>query len=157
MTEIAASFKRQFDRMWKMLSEAIEKCPRDQWKKAPTHPFFVPSRLAYHVIEAVDFYAGDSPEQFTAGERLGVGWRTAELENLASKDATLEYLRDTRREMAARLQNLSDTDFFGPNPFPGRGKNLLELMAYTLRHSQHHLGQLNGELKRRGLQPARWC
>ncbi len=157
MAEIADSFRRQFDRMWKMLSEAIRKCPETEWKKVAAHPFFVPSRLAYHVIEAVDFYAGSSPEEFSGGQRLGVRWTTDEPERLPSKDAILDYVSDTRDKMAARLRSLADPDFFGANPFPGRGENILELMAYTLRHSQHHLGQLNGELKRRGLEPARWC
>jgi hypothetical protein len=51
---------------------------------------------------------------------------------------------------------MSDEDLLAGHAFPWTGATVLERMIYTLRHSMFHLGQIQAELRRRGMKGAEW-
>ena len=77
----------------------------------------------------------------------------------------LEYLGEIRGSLRAKHCSMSDQALLADGPFvrgqrddafPRTGATVLEHMIYVLRHSMFHLGQMQSELRRRGLTGAKW-
>jgi uncharacterized damage-inducible protein DinB len=154
---IGEAVAEQFDRMWMMLEEAITNCPDEEWKRDSGNWFLVPSRLAYHTIETVDYYSRQSPEGMEWAQRFGgVDWETKETDGLPDRESVSAYLKEARGALEAKLLALSDEDLLSGHAFPWTGATVLDRMIYALRHSMFHLGQIQAELRRRGLEGAQW-
>ncbi len=89
-------------------------------------------------------------------ERFGVDWETREAEKLPDREPMLDYLEEIRGNMRGKLRSMSDEAILSEHPFPWTGATVLERMVYTLRHSMFHLGQIQADLRRRGLKGAEW-
>ena len=146
----------QFERMWIMLREAIGNCTDEEWKRDAGHWFLIPSRLAYHTIETVHFYSRESPEGMDWGGRFGVDRETKDTEELPDRDPMLDYLEEIRGSLRELLLSMSGDDLLADHAFPWTGATVLDRMIYTLRHSMFHLGQIQAELRRRGMKGAEW-
>ncbi len=156
MNQIGDALAGQFERVWMQVRPAIENCPDAEWKRGD-HPAFIPVRLACHLIETVDYYTRPTPEDFRWDEQWGgADSLEGDLNALPSRDALLAYLEKVRARVDAWLRGASDEELLGGNPFEWTGASPMERMVYTLRHSQHHLAEINEELTRRGLPPAEW-
>jgi len=156
MHSIGNGLADQFERMWLMLREAISNCGDGEWKRDAGHWFLIPSRLAYHIIETVDFYSRESPPEMEWARRFGVDWETREAEKLPGREPMLDYLEEIRASLGGKLRSMSDEALLADQAFPWTGATVLERMIYTLRHSMFHLGQIQAELRRRGLKGADW-
>ncbi len=155
---ISDSLQRQFERVWESLREAIGNCPDRQWKKGDP-AVRIPVRQACHMIGAVEMYAGE--KRFAWDRRFGrpVGDFSSDLPaaDLPGKDETLEYLDEMRAHTQTWLGKMSDEKLLSPQRSNRHtGDTYLERVVYMLRHSQHHRGEMNAELRRRGLAPANW-
>jgi hypothetical protein len=133
-----------------MLGDAIRKCPESLWNAKEVHPTW---RLAYHALFYTHLYLQPRIEDFAPWDKHHSGY-----ENLGKAlDAGAEgapygvqdllaYLDLCRDEVDAQVPDL-DLDAasgFGWLPF---GK--LELQFYSIRHLQHHAGQLADRLRTR--------
>ena len=156
MHTIGNGLADQFEHMWMMLRETIGNCTDEEWKRDAGHWFLIPSRLAYHIIETVDFYSRESPEGMPFAERFGVDWETREVEKLPDRESLLDYLEEIRGSLKGKLRSRPDETILAGHPFPWTGATVLERMIYTLRHSMFHLGQIQAELRLRGLKGAEW-
>ncbi len=154
-TTIAGSLQREFGRAWRMLRDAITYCPDEEWR-AGTHPFLIPARLAFHIIQAVDFHLDASPSAYDWG-RFGFDWEEAEAVELPSKTAVLGYLDDVRTKAESWVQLHADTGLIGPDLPHGHFLSALEHASYVLRHTMYHLGHLDAELHRRGCCSPEWA
>jgi hypothetical protein len=65
----------------------------------------------------------------------------------------LAYLEETARQVETALAATTDEHFSGPG---GGGHTLLEHWVYSLRHLQHHVGQLSSTLRERRLPFVKW-
>ena len=146
----------QFERMWLMLREAIVNCPYEEWKRDAGHWFLIPSRLAYHTIETVDFYRRESPQAMDWAGRLGVDWETKDSGTLPDRKLMLSYLEEIQGSLGEKLRSMPDEALLAGHAFPWTGVTVLERMIYTMRHSMFHLGQIQAELRRRELKGADW-
>jgi len=165
MHTIGDDLADQFERMWMMLREAINHCPDEEWKQGRGHWFLTPCCLAFHVIDCVDYHGRESPEGYDPFHRFGTAWRTREAEKLPDRAPMLDYLEEIRDTLGGKLRSMSDEALLADEPFvrgqrdeafPRTGPTVLAHMIYTLRHSMFHLGQIQSELRRRGLGGARW-
>lgn len=150
---VVEALVRQFARAWGMLREAIDNCPEDQWRVAHRESL-IPARLALHVVESVDFHTGESPEAFD--RHTGANWETSPVGDLSTRSQLVDDLDKTRAETESRLRKLGDDGLTGPDASHGYFPSALDHALYTMRHLQHHIGELNAELKRRGLPPGKW-
>ena len=155
MSKIGDALANQFERIWMQVRPAIENCPNAEWRRGD-HPAFIPVRLACHLVETVDYYAQPTPESFPGAGWGDVDWESGDVNALPDRDALLAYMEEVRGRVDAWLRGLSDEELLGGNAFPWTGDSPMERMVYTLRHSQHHLAEINEELTRRGLPPAGW-
>jgi hypothetical protein len=152
-TELAGQFRRQFASLREMLAGM----PPGQWREGDTAAL-VPARLAYHVLAGAELYARSSTyEEYAARRRYGDGWLTMPPEQLPDTDAAATAIDQMAASVAAWLEGLSDETLLAfDDAFPWTGATRLARAMYLLRHSQNHIGELNAELRRRGLPRATW-
>lgn len=67
------------------------------------------------------------------------------------------YLEDVREKLETWIKGLDDEVFHSTETeFPWTGSTLHGRLLYSIEHFRHHLGELNGELRRRGLPRVKW-
>jgi hypothetical protein len=94
--------------------------------------------------------AGTDPLLSSIVDHFNREW--AMLEELWSKELALQKLAEMRAIVDRRLAELDDAALLEPESVhPWTGSNRLGKMLYDLRHVQHHLGEISGELRRRGI------
>lgn len=144
----------QFRRTLIMFREAVRAFPAKEWRSGDLD-YLRPAGVAYHVVEAIDFYAGDVPvDQFPWGKRFGVDWETDQSERLPSQEQVLVYLSEAESKLEAWLES---ADLLAPEQaFPWTGPIRLARVVYLLRNTQHHVAEMSLELTRRGYTPPEW-
>jgi hypothetical protein len=154
--ELTNSLIEAFSIIFDMYEEAIEKIPTTQWAIGDID-YLIPARLILHAIETGDFYSSQSPEGFPWGKRFGNDvWDTA-AENLPSKEMELEYHREVRSRVESWLSKMSEHDLLTrEEKFPWTGSTRLGRVLYLLAHYRQHFGEVNAELRRRGLPRIAW-
>ncbi len=155
MVTIAEVLVRQYGSCFSTLRETIEGCPDAEWRSSD-NPRFIPSRLALHILETVDYYNGATRE-FT--ESPFGDSETLAPDALPSRENIFGYFEEVRGKLIKKVCSLGDEDLLAPETvFSDReeGYTLLDLYLYTLRHTQHHAGQLVEEMRRRGISGPRW-
>jgi len=156
MSTIGKMLDAQFSRMWKLLREVITKAPETLWGEG-LRPLHEPSRVAYHIVETVDFYSGETAKNFPWGKKLSVDCWEAAVSELPSKSQVNKYTDEVREKTEAAFAEWSDPKFLGPQEvFLWTGETLLDRMIYALKHSYYHLGQINGTIRASGNEPAEW-
>ena len=152
---------RQLEATWKQWRKAIEQIPADHWRSGEID-YLIPARHALHVINTVDGYCRDEPAESwnsLAETHFGrsVDWEGTPADELPDQAEILEYLEVVQARTAQWLSSMSDEQLLAPqDAFPWTGPNLLSRMIYVIRNSQDHTGQLNAELRRRGLPRSTW-
>lgn len=64
---------------------------------------------------------------------------------------------NVRATVEERLAKFDDAALLEPEkPHPWAGQTRMCKILYVLRHTQHHLGEVNAELSRRGIKAATW-
>ena len=72
MSSIGKILGDQYTRMWDLLREVILNTPHKPWREGPRISSGL-ARLAYHTIETVDFYIGETEKSFKWGQRRNLG------------------------------------------------------------------------------------
>jgi hypothetical protein len=137
-----------------MIRETISGFSESDWINAGVD-YLVPARLAYHIIETVEYYIGNRPsKEFDWGHRFGGGWREIETKSLPSQKDMLLYLEEVEKKLAEWI-NL--TDFQEESRiFKHTGKTLLGHALYVLRHTLDHHGEMNCLLYESGVKQINW-
>lgn len=145
----------QFDRVFSSLRDAIGKCPDDQWISGDVD-WLIPARQAFHAVRSADFYRHRSREEFHCP--IAGDWEKTPLAELPARPALLEYLQHTQGAMKQWLTQQSDEAILADEKaFPWTGRTILDRAVYALRHVEHHLAQINSELRRRNLPRGKWA
>ncbi|HVN02833.1 MAG TPA: DinB family protein [Bryobacteraceae bacterium] len=157
---------RQFAAAIEMLRSAIEACPDNLWDdRADGTPFW---HLAYHALFYTDFYLSHDAESFQARDfhvekanhlpgdyppNLGV---VTTPDKAFTKAELLDYADHCLRKSDATFQKLTEKRALERCGFPWYQLNVGEFLLNTLRHTQHHTGQLTVLLRRRANAGIRW-
>jgi hypothetical protein len=158
VNRIAEHLIDQFNRSWKILLQAIDKVPDEKWTdsvetidkpwtetKGMNVWYF--SNIVYHVIQTVEFYAKDNPDEMKWGSRIGgIDWKTESPAVTASritKKDMRDYLEETQTILNDKLRSFSEEDLFETDGFSGHLDSRLMKFIYTLRHSMWHIGELS--------------
>lgn len=145
----------QFEASHCMLGECIEKCPGEHWDSPiAKYPFW---QVAYHTLCFVDFYLspGDAAWRPRLGDRGLHPRARAELDDeypsrRFEKPELLEYLAICRAKLSGAIAAETSRSLEGPTGFPRLPFSRGELYIYSIRHIQHHAGQLGALLRRVG-------
>jgi hypothetical protein len=148
-----AVFLRQYQAALRMLEQAITACPDDLWADAQFPNIFW--RVAYHALWFTHLYLHESMETFVPWEghrenyqHLGRLPRPPhDLPKIGEpymRKDLLDFLSRVSRELVSRLpaMNLEAPSGFGWLHF-----DKAELQIYSIRHLQHHTGQLVERLR----------
>jgi tetratricopeptide (TPR) repeat protein len=149
----AEALADQFVRALAMFREAVKAFPAAEWCTGDT-PYQRPAGLALHTVEAIDDYAVLKPGESGRGRRFNVGWEEKDSARLPSQEELLAYLGEVEQRLARFLANADLAA--NEELFRWTGSTLLSRMAYTLRHTQHHLAEMCLELHRRGYKAPQW-
>jgi hypothetical protein len=155
--QVANELKEQFRRQWVALRGLMSSLPEGQWRSGEL-AHLVPARLLYHILSGTEVYArSTSYEEYKASQRFPQDWQFAPVEALPDEHAALGHIGHMESQVEEWLESLGDEGLMGPDPgFPWTGTNKLGRALYLLRHSQNHIGELNSELRRRGLPRGKW-
>lgn len=151
--DVREVFKSQYLASLEMLKQAVEKCPQALWADAePKNKFW---HIAYHALFYTHLYLSDSEKDFTPWKRhrdnsqfLGPIRRLPEMvpntKEPYSRQEVLDYL-DFCQKMAGK--KVPGIDLDAESGFYWLPFNKTELQVYSIRHLQHHTGQLIERLR----------
>jgi hypothetical protein len=150
---------RQFAAAIQMMRLAIEACPDDLWDdRADGSPFW---HLAYHALFYTDFYLSEDEKtfrpmeyhtdkaHFLPGDYQEFGGIVATPEKAYTQAQLLDYSDHCLRKCHETFEKLTDKRALERCGFWWYELNVGEFLLNTLRHTQHHAGQLTLLLRRR--------
>lgn len=149
---------RQFTSSCKMLRNAIESVPEEKWHDGAEGWFF--SLTAYHVVETMDFYFGDNPDEMTWGQRAGYDWESSkdtktDILPKITKEIVLAYLEETEKRLKDTFDLLDIERLNSKDEFKWF-LSVFEKLVYLLRHNMHHIGELSKTLRDWKCERAKW-
>ena len=145
--------KNEYRALIEMLHKAINLCSEDLWEKEMENPPFW--QLVYHTIYYLDFYLGDSPKKHE--ERYEIKENLNErLKRSLTKEQLKNYLVATKKKCNSVLEKLSVKELEGKNSYFWTGPTLAHRLIYNIRHTQHHIGQLNLLLRQNENDASKW-
>jgi len=155
---IVNELKDQFQRQWKTLHDLVSDLPDEQWR-AGDIVHLVPARLTYHILAGTEVYArSTSYQEYKSRQIFTLDWEVALLEELPTRKKTLMHIEDRQKATSAWLESLGDEGLVESNQgFEWTGSRKIGRVVYLLRHTQNHIGELNSELRRRGLPRGKWA
>jgi hypothetical protein len=149
---------RQFAAAIQMVQAAVEACPDGLWDdRSHGTPFW---HLAYHTLFYADFYFSPNPESFQArefhshnanflpGDYAQYAGVVSTPENALTKTQLLDYAAHCLRKCDETLPRLTAEAALQRCGFPWYNLNTGEFLLNSLRHTQHHAGQLALLLRR---------
>lgn len=153
---IAESVVEAFSLIWDMYTEAIETIPKEHWR-AGEIDYLIPARQVYHAIEAADFYSGSEAEGLKLGYRFNANWEKTPPERLPTQEGMIEYHEEMREKIGGWLRGMDDSVLLSrEDEYPWTGSTILSRALYLLAHYRQHMGEINAELRRRGLPRIKW-
>jgi hypothetical protein len=140
MDELKLILWRQFGAVIEMLESSICVCPESFWDQKE---FWY---NAYHTIFWLDYYATKEPETYSCPEPFSLSEFDPKgilPERLYSKKELLDYLEYSRKKVFFLIQDLNEETSKERFITKNKDYNRIEMILYSMRHAQHHVGQLN--------------
>ncbi len=115
---------------------------------------------AYHIVETMDFYAGNNPEDMTWGQRAGYDWEKSkdtktDILPKITKEIVLAYLEETEKKLKDMFDSLDIERLNSKDEFKWF-HSIFEKLVYLLRHNMHHIGELSKTLRDWKCERAKW-
>lgn len=158
---ITTAISSQYRAALEMLRAAILQSPPEIWDSDAYENRTW--RLAYHILWGVRFYLGASPEAFTAwpgaidgAESLGGSWEAdgaTRIEGVHTPEELIGFLEQLLTELPGAVAALP---LDAPSGFEWFPISRLELHLNTIRHTQHHVGQLIERARTHGVRGIDW-
>jgi uncharacterized damage-inducible protein DinB len=135
----------------------VNSIPDDQWKVGEIAQL-VPARLLYHILSGTEVYARScSYEEYKSRCMFKLDWQDAAAAELPARHAALGYIDEMEKRVGEWLDELGDEGLLSSDEgFPWTGTRKLGRALYLMRHTQNHAGDMNSELRRRGLPRGKW-
>lgn len=148
----------QFDDVWDMLRDGVGGFGPDQWMRREG-PAPEPVRQAYHAAGAADMYCCEGDFAWDGRFRRADGrfdWDGL-LVDPPSQEEFLGYVEEVQARVEVWLIERGNEAFLGAlQERRHEGETYCERALYVLRHCQHHVAELNAELRHRHLPCAKW-
>jgi hypothetical protein len=156
-TFLKTALWQQFGAAIDMLENAMNACPDPVWgDRILASEFWY---ITFHTLFFLDLYLSDSesgfvpPNPFTLDEMDERGLMP---ERVYTKDELRAYLKHGREKCHATIFALTEERAQQRCGFSWLDISVLESLYYTMRHVQHHTGQLNLILRQKTGGAPRW-
>ena len=138
----------QFEAGLCMLHQCVQKCQPQFWEGKVAGITF--RQVAYHTLFFVDLYLSPSEQAFVLRDLHATGGdeREPRFTPGLPQDETLAYVSLCRQKAAQALAAETQESLAGPSGFSWYPVSRGELHLISLRHIQHHTGQLSAYLRR---------
>ena len=148
-----------------MLENAIRDCPDAVWSDPAKKPQWMNNDVVgfwyvvYHTLFFQDYYLSDSarefgpPPPFNLDELDPAGLLP---ERPYTKGEMQSYLRHCRLKCRDAINALTEDKARQRCEFESLDLSVAELLLYTMRHTQHHVAQLNLILRQKTSSAPKW-
>lgn len=141
----------QYEAALCMLNDCIRACPPEHWDgHVGKYAFW---HVVYHTLCFVDLYLTPDEKAFQMRDIHPRGWREFDDEYPSrrfEKQELADYLVVCRQKAIDTIVSETRESLKGPSGHTRRTFSRGELYVYTIRHVQHHTGQLSAYLRRIG-------
>lgn len=148
----------QFDAALIMLEECVHACPATMWtRKVGKYAFW---HVAYHALYCTDLYTARSVHTWKTNPKFHPGGK-ADVEGeyptrMITKREVLAYTAHCRALVRASIRRETAATLRGKSGFEWLAFTRAEVHLYSMRHVQHHTGQLSAFLRRAKVS-VHWC
>jgi len=151
---ISESLLEAYSLTWDMIRDSIVNIHGEHWRTGEIE-YLTLSRLVLHVLEAADYYSNPSPDVYQI--RFKIDRKSSLLEQLPTNEQLKAYLEEVQEKTALWLKGMKNSDLLSPETeYTWTGSTMLGRALYLLAHCRQHLGEVNAELRRRGLPRIKW-
>jgi hypothetical protein len=153
---LVESLLEAFTLIWEMYDDALESIPEKHWR-AGEIDYLIPARQVYHAVQTGDFYSGETPNDFPWGHKFDGGCFDTPPDKLPTMEKARLYHNEVKEKVTDWVQSVRDAGLLSrESSFPWTGSVILGRILYLLGHYRQHFGELNAELRRRGLPRIKW-
>jgi len=150
--------QNQFDASLCMLADCVSQCPEEHWEgRIGNSPFW---RVAYHTAYFVDMYLSADELAFqphnSYRENIHNLGESDSTEDPYAKEVVVEYIEHCRTKAAQVIAIETPETLESPSGFPWYPMSRGEHHLTSIRHIQHHAGQLSAYLIKYTGQGANW-
>ncbi|MHA2009478.1 MAG: hypothetical protein ACXABO_02565 [Promethearchaeota archaeon] len=149
-TSIGEAIASQYDKIWKMMFDAIDNASDDLWKYFKNSWGYAWN--SFHVVEVIFYHTLDDPKAIAWGERANINWEKdnevifVEKMTKISKELVREFIDEIRDSWQTKIKEKPNDYFLSKDDFGDFASNL-ERHIYSIRHAAHHIGELNKALR----------
>jgi uncharacterized damage-inducible protein DinB len=138
----------QFEAALAMMKQCVSACPDELWEDKIANGTI--RWVTYHTLFFVDYYltADETLFELNRFSMEGGDERGSEASEGLPREETLEYLLYCRQKTVDTITDETQSTLEGPSGFSWCRFTRGELHLYSLRHVQHHTGQLSAYLRR---------
>ena len=145
--------RAQYDKAFATVRGILDTFPDDKWLQAHGDEYYIPSRIAYHVVEFIDGIVAGGFKDPDFRDKLPFGpWHTGTPETLPNRIALISYFEEVLGRAQKALAEIDDASLAAPMPpeMARMGAIGVSVHLMALREISAHTGELNKMLVENG-------
>ena len=150
---LADDIRLHYERAFSTIHGIIEAFPEDRWLEPHGDEYYIPSRIAYHLVGYIDFRIAGGSRDPDYKSKLPFGsWQDGTPETLPCKDSLMAYYDGVLEKAQSELAALDDDGLSAPiEPERARlGTSQIAAHISAMRELSAHTGELNKMLIENG-------
>ena len=150
---MANDIRTYYSRAFATVRGILDTFPDDAWLKPHGEEYYIPSRIAYHIVEFIDGMVAGGFRDPEFRDKLPFGpWHTGTAETLPGRDALIGYFEAVIERANGELESIDDNSLSAPMPpeMARMGTTKLSAHLMAMREISAHTGELNRMLGENG-------
>ena len=143
---LANDLRAQYEKVFATVRGILETFPDDKWLETHGDEYYIPSRIAYHVVEFIDGVVAGGFKDPGFRDNLPFGsWHTGTPETLPSRSALISYFEGVLSRAHIALAAIDDDVLMAPMPPEMARMGAIGMSAHlmAMREVSAHTGELN--------------
>ncbi|MCL2125124.1 MAG: DinB family protein [Oscillospiraceae bacterium] len=150
---MANDLRTQYDRTFATVKGILETFPDDKWLEEHGDEYYIPSRIAYHIVEFIDGMVAGGHKDPNFRDKLPFGsWHDATAATLPGRAALLSYFEEVLVRAQKELAEIDDEGLQAllPPEMARMGATRISAHFMALREIAAHTGEMNKMLIENG-------